>query len=283
MKKGKVILGVFLGLVVVVGLFFVNRYWITPAAKSSPALGGQSSNAPGMEAKFPQAPEFSRMSLAGNQINLKDYRGKVVLLDFWATWCGPCRMEIPGFVELQKKYADQGFAVIGVSMDDSPQPVREFYRAFHMNYPVVMGTDKLGELYGGILGLPTSFVIGRDGRIYAKHVGTTDVSVFEDEIKELLNAQPGKEVTGFKTVGYTAEKQIEVSTPAEVNSPIPGVDVSKLSPSQLKTFKKILSKETCTCGCNLSVLRCRETDPGCQASLDEARAAYAKFAKSHGI
>ncbi len=267
------ILGVFLGLVVVVGLFFVNHYWITPAAKSSPAMSGN----------FPKAPEFSRTSLAGNQINLKDYRGKVVLLDFWATWCGPCRMEIPEFVELQKKYADQGFAVIGVSMDDSPQPVRQFYRQFHMNYPVVMGSDKLGELYGGILGLPTSFVIGRDGRIYAKHVGLTDVSVFESEVRELLAAQPGTEVTDFKTAGYTAEKQIQVSTPAEVNSPIAGVDVSKLSPAELKQFEKVLSKEKCTCGCNLSVLRCRETDPGCQTSLDEARAAYTKFVKSHGI
>ncbi|MCL5671166.1 MAG: redoxin domain-containing protein [Acidobacteria bacterium] len=273
MKKGKVVLGVFLGLILVAGLYFVNRYWIAAA----------DGNVPKMTGEFPEAPEFSLTSLSGDKIDLKDYRGKVVLLDFWATWCGPCRIEIPGFVELQRKYRDQGFAVIGVSMDDSPQPVREFYNQFHMNYPVVMGSDKIGELYGGIMGLPTSFLIGRDGRIYAKHVGTTDVAVFESEIKELLAVQPGRKVSDFKTVGYTAAKQIQVSTPAEVNSVISGVDVSKLSASQLTEFKAVLSKEQCTCGCGLTALRCRETDPGCQTSLDEARAAYAKFVKSHGI
>ena len=273
MKKGKVVLGVFLGLILVAGLYFVNRYWIA-------AAGG---NVPKMTGEFPEAPEFSLTSLSGDRIDLKDYKGKVVLLDFWATWCGPCRIEIPGFIELQRKYRDQGFAVIGVSMDDGPQPVREFYQQFRMNYPVVMGSDKLGELYGGILGLPTSFIIGRDGRIYAKHVGTTDVAVFESEIKELLAAQPEQKVSDFKTAGYTAAKQIQVSTPAEVNSVIPGVDVSKLSASHLSEFKAALSKEQCTCGCGLSVLRCRETDPGCQTSLDEVRAAYTKFVKSHGI
>ncbi len=272
MKTGRVILGVVLGVAIAVGLYFVNRYWIAPVTTSSMKTSG----------RFPMAPEFSSVSLSGDKIDMKDYRGKVVLLDFWATWCGPCRMEIPGFVELQKKYRDQGFAVIGVSMDEGgPRGVREFYNEFHMNYPVVMGTDKLGELYGGILGLPTSFLIGRDGRIYAKHVGTTDVSVFEAEIRELLAAQPGHEVGNFQTAGYTASKNIQVSTPAEVNSQVPGVDLSKLTPAQIQEFKTVLSKEKCACGCGLTVLRCRETDPGCEASLDEARAAYAKFVKSH--
>ena len=86
----------------------------------------------------------------------------------------PCREEIPHFVELQQKYGDRGLQVIGVSMDDSPEPVRPFYQQFHMNYPVVMGTAKTGELYGGVLGLPIAFLIDRDGRIYTKHIGATD-------------------------------------------------------------------------------------------------------------
>ena len=206
---------------------------------------------------------------------------KPVIVDFWAAWCGPCRIEIPGFVQLQNKYGSQGLAIIGVSMDDGPEPVRNFYSEFHMNYPVVMGSDKLGELYGGILGLPTSFLIGRDGRIYSKHVGLTDESVFEAEIKELLAAPAGQAVPNFKTVGYTASKAIRTSTQAEVDSVVPGVDVSKLSPEELKEFEKVLTEQKCKCGCGFTVLKCRQVDTSCQVSLETARDEYAKFLKSH--
>jgi peroxiredoxin len=136
------------------------------------------------------APDFSLPELSGQNLSLSTYRGKVVLLDFWATWCDPCREEIPRFVELQSHYGDQGLQIIGISMDDGPDPVRPFYQQFKMNYPVVMGNAKIGELYGGVLGLPIAFVIGRDGHIYAKHVGATDIAVFDKEIKALLPAKP---------------------------------------------------------------------------------------------
>jgi cytochrome c biogenesis protein CcmG/thiol:disulfide interchange protein DsbE len=132
------------------------------------------------------APDFSLPDLTGGQFRLSGNRGKVVLLDFWATWCDPCREEIPGFVALQNKYGTQGLQVVGVSMDDSPEPVREYQERFRTNYPIVMGNAKIGELYGGILGLPIAFVIGRDGRILAKHVGATNISVFENEFVKLL-------------------------------------------------------------------------------------------------
>jgi peroxiredoxin len=135
------------------------------------------------------APDFSLPALDGQSLQLSAYRGKVVLLDFWATWCDPCREETPHLVELQNKYRDQGLQIIGVSMDDGPEPVREFYQRFHMNYPVVMGNAKIGELYGGVLGLPIAFVIGRDGRIYAKHIGATEASVFDEDVKKLLSQQ----------------------------------------------------------------------------------------------
>ena len=92
-------------------------------------------------------------------------------------------------MELQKKYGDRGLQIIGVSMDDSPEPVRDFYQQFHLNYPVVMGNAKIGEQYGGVLGLPIAFFIGRDGLIYSKRIGATDVTVFEREIKDLLHSR----------------------------------------------------------------------------------------------
>ncbi len=150
--------------------------------KGHHALGALSQHSP--------APDFSLPDLDGHPLQLSSYRGKVVLLDFWATWCDSCREEIPRFIELQNKYGGQGLQIIGVSMDDGPEPVREFYQHFHMNYPVVMGNAEIGKLYGGVLGLPVAFVIGRDGLIYAKHTGATKSSGFKHDVKELLAARP---------------------------------------------------------------------------------------------
>jgi cytochrome c biogenesis protein CcmG, thiol:disulfide interchange protein DsbE len=132
------------------------------------------------------APDFTLPLFDGGQLQLSSYRGKVVLLDFWATWCVPCREETPHFVELQQKYGGQGLQIIGVSMDDSTDPVHTFYQQFHMNYPVVMGTADVGAAYGGVLGLPIAFIIDRDGLIHAKHIGATDAAVFEKDITTLL-------------------------------------------------------------------------------------------------
>lgn len=132
------------------------------------------------------APAFALNDLAGQKVEMAGLRGKVVLLDFWATWCAPCREEIPHFVEMQEKYRGQGLEIVGVSVDDSAEPVRKFYQEYKMNYPVVMGDEKLAGAYGGVLGLPIAFLIDRDGKVVKKHIGQTDAAVFEREVGELL-------------------------------------------------------------------------------------------------
>ena len=125
--------------------------------------------------------------LDGRTISSSQYAGKVVILDFWATWCPPCRAEIPGFVELQKAYGDRGLVVVGVSLDQGGAgPVREFMRRFGMNYPVVMGDEVVARAFGGVEAVPTTFIIDRHGRLVATHVGYTEKEEFERAIKPLL-------------------------------------------------------------------------------------------------
>jgi len=133
------------------------------------------------------APDFTLTDLNGKKLSLSDYKGKVVLLDFWATWCSPCREEIPHFVEMQNKYGSQGLQVLGISMDDDVKPVQKFYQQYNLNYPVALGDDKLADRFGGVLGLPVNFVIDRQGRIYAKHLGATESSVFDEDVSKLLS------------------------------------------------------------------------------------------------
>ena len=132
------------------------------------------------------APDFALTDLSGRPLHLSDYRGKVVILDFWATWCEPCKEEIPQFIALQNKYSERGLQILGISMDDSEAPVRQFQERFKMNYPVAVGTPQLADQYGGVLGLPITFVIDREGRIVSRHIGATKAEVFEKEVQRLF-------------------------------------------------------------------------------------------------
>jgi peroxiredoxin len=133
------------------------------------------------------APDFMLTDAKGASIKLSDYKGKVVLLNFWATWCGPCKIEIPWFVEFQNKYQDRGLAVLGVSMDeDGWQAVRPFIAAHNMNYRVAIGADQVARLYGGIASLPTTFIIDQEGKIAAVHLGLVSKANYAREILRLL-------------------------------------------------------------------------------------------------
>src|SRR6266702_157927 len=121
------------------------------------------------------APLFVKNDLRGKKVDLASYRGHVILLNFWATWCAPCLTEMPRFVEWQKVYSGKGLQVLGVSMDDEVEPVRKMEQKLQLNYPVVMGDEKLGDSYGGVMGLPITFVIDREGKIRFQHKGLTDL------------------------------------------------------------------------------------------------------------
>jgi peroxiredoxin len=137
------------------------------------------------------APDFTLKDADGKSVHLKDYRGKVVLLDFWATWCSPCKIEIPWFIEMQRKSKDKGLEVLGVSMDDEGwEVVKPFVAERGINYRIVIGNDETAQLYGGVDALPTTFLIDRGGKIAAVHVGLASRKDFEDGVDELLQSPP---------------------------------------------------------------------------------------------
>jgi cytochrome c biogenesis protein CcmG/thiol:disulfide interchange protein DsbE len=131
---------------------------------------------------------FTVKDMNGAEVRLADFNGKAILLNYWATWCGPCKIEIPAFIELYDQYKDKGFVILGVSTDDDPETLRAYAKDMKMNYPVLVGRDNeaLLEAFGPVFGLPTTFFIGRDGGVCGKHMGPATKERFEQEIKALL-------------------------------------------------------------------------------------------------
>jgi thiol-disulfide isomerase/thioredoxin len=136
------------------------------------------------------APDFTLKDANGASVKLSDYKGKVVLLDFWATWCGPCKIEIPWFIEFEQAYKDKGFAVVGVSMDeDGWNVVKPYLQERKVNYRVLLGTEMIGQLYGGLDALPSTFLLDRAGKIASVHIGlSSGKDGFQNEINSLLVA-----------------------------------------------------------------------------------------------
>jgi peroxiredoxin len=150
------------------------------------------------------APDFTLQALDGKSMRLSDLRGKAVLLNFWATWCTPSKIEMPWFVELQNEYGPQGLQIVGVTMDDSSKDdIAKFAKDMGVNYPVLLGHEAVGDAYGGVPALPESFFIGRDGKIVDRIIGLKSKGEIEDSIRRALNtkaASPPAAIANTTTV-----------------------------------------------------------------------------------
>jgi thiol-disulfide isomerase/thioredoxin len=209
------------------------------------------------------APDFKLNDLDGKPLTLADRRGKVVLLNFWATWCGPCRAEIPDLIELQTKYKDR-LQIIGISVDDDdPGEVKKVVAQTGINYPVAMSSPEVRMEYGGIVALPTSFVVNSEGRVVQKHEGLRDPLLYELEIRALLGMPIPARVETFEDTGEIFLKH------ADRANELPGVNLTKLTPEQKQGALHRFNAETCTCGCHFTLAQCRIYDRGC--SISKAR------------
>lgn len=168
----------------------------------------RTSGGTGIAKQSATAPDFTLDSLDGKSMRLSDLRGKAVLLNFWATWCGPCKIEMPWFVELQNQYGSQGLQIVGVAMDDaSKEDIAKFAKDMGVNYPVLIGKEAVGDAYGGVPALPESFFIGRDGKIVDKIIGLKGKSEIEDSIKKALSTQAGSSQTAQTAAPPAAQAQ----------------------------------------------------------------------------
>jgi thiol-disulfide isomerase/thioredoxin len=218
------------------------------------------------------APAFELKDLDGKPVSLAEARGKVVLLNFWATWCGPCRAEIPDLVDLQKRYADKLEIIALATDEDDADEVRRFVREAGINYRVAMGSDEVRRSYGGIAALPTAFVIDAQGRIVQKHVGLNDPAIYELELRAMLGQSVDAKVEYFDDNGQIFLKNAERATE------LPGVDLSKLTAQQKTVALHRMNAESCNCGCTLTLAQCRINDTACRVSMALAAKVVAQVA-----
>jgi thiol-disulfide isomerase/thioredoxin len=211
------------------------------------------------------APGFSVRDLDGRELSSASWRGKVVILNFWATWCPPCRAEIPDLVALQDKYRDR-LVVIGISEDEAPpEVVKQFAARHNVNYPIVMMTPQLEKLFPGVSALPTSFILDRDSRIVQKHVGMLTAKTTEYETRALAGLPVNASIEEVdQTQGLKLDNNAQLMT-------IPGIDLATLPAAKRTEALQKLNTASCTCGCDLTVAKCRVDDPACGVSLPLAR------------
>jgi thiol-disulfide isomerase/thioredoxin len=206
-------------------------------------------------------PPFLVNDLDGRFLSTADWRGKVVIVNFWATWCPPCREEIPEMIALADRYKDR-LQIVGVSEDDdaTPEEVREFAHEAKINYPVVMGSSGISREYGGVPALPTAFVVNTDGRVVIKHVGLYPAEVYDREIRALLGEHVDAPIETFVDQGEIFLKNAANATE------LPGVDFKGLKPEQKRLALKRMNSENCTCGCKLTIAQCRINETTCSIS-----------------
>ena len=206
------------------------------------------------------APGFKTQDLEGNELSLEAYHGKVVLLNFWATWCGPCRAEIPSLIELQNHYKDR-LQIVAMTVDvDDENDVRTVVKDEGINYRVAIASPEVRMAYGGIAALPTLFVINAEGKVVQKHVGLYNPALYETEVRALLDLPINAKVETFEDTGEVFLKHADRATA------LPGVDMSGLTPQQREVALRKMNAETCDCGCRFTLAQCRIWDRGCSVS-----------------
>lgn len=205
------------------------------------------------------APDFKLTALDGKPLTIAALQGKVVFLNFWATWCGPCRAEIPDLIALQDRYKDR-LQIIGLNVDDEEADIQKYVEETGINYPVVMTSNDVRIQFGGIPALPTSFVLDTEGRVVQKHVGLWNPSVYETEIRALLGMPIMAKIETFEDKGEVFLAHADRATE------LPGVNLSKLTPEQKKIVLHRFNADTCTCGCKFTLAQCRIWDSACAVS-----------------
>jgi thiol-disulfide isomerase/thioredoxin len=218
--------------------------------------------------------DFSTTDLEGRPVSMASLRGKVVLVNFWATWCPPCRAEIPDLIALQNRYRDR-LVILGISEDEAPPAdVKAFVADQKINYAVAMTNPAIEKIFKGVSALPTTFVIDRDGRIQQRHVGMLNAETAELETQFLSGMK-----ANLRVERVDDPQQAMLKNAAQAKE-IPGVDLSKMSPAVRTEAIKALNAENCTCGCELTLAACRINDPSCEISLPIARKLADKVAKT---
>ena len=259
-----------LAVLVAAGLLFVGCS--SPSENQPTAVAGGSDEpaavfevpSDGVTLQFVDAPasvgSLTIQTIDGELLEMSDLRGKVVLVNFWATWCGPCREEIPYLASLTERYPEH-LVVIGVSEDaGGVDMVEAFADQYGVNYPIVMSTPEIKRAFPGVFALPTSFVVDPDGQMVQTHVGLISPVILEQETRYLSSLSNNATV---ETVA--ASSQIRLANAAQATE-IPGVDLSVLTPDQREEALRRLNADGCPCGCQLTLAQCRINDSSCGIS-----------------